>query len=135
MAGGIESEEVAKVLVGNDGTGDGILLRHRLLKKELQGFPGATTQIGKKIPVIEEVPAQDFRDAEDDMSVGNLPEHLKTETSLGTVADISACVHPPTPWGLGSNQEHLPIYWEGFTPGCLSFGQPLTTAKSSKLGT
>ena len=69
MAVGIESEEVAKGLDGNDGAGDGIPLRHRLLKKELQGFPGATTQIGKEIPVIEEVPAQDFRDAEDDMSV------------------------------------------------------------------
>jgi hypothetical protein len=69
MTVGIESEEVAKGLEGNGGAGDGILLRHRLLKKELQGFPGATTQIGKEIPVIEEVPAQDFRDAEDDMSV------------------------------------------------------------------
>ena len=37
-----------------------------LLKR---GFPGATTQIGKKIPVIEEVSAQDFQDAEDDVSV------------------------------------------------------------------
>jgi len=40
MAVGIESEEVAKSLDGNDGTGDGIPLRQRLLKKELQGFPG-----------------------------------------------------------------------------------------------
>jgi hypothetical protein len=33
---------------------------HCLLKKELQGFPDAATQIGKKIPVmvIEEVPPQ-----------------------------------------------------------------------------
>ena len=37
-----------------------------LLKR---GFLGATTQIGKKIPVIEEVSAQDFQDAEDDVSV------------------------------------------------------------------
>ena len=51
MAVEIESEEVAKGLDGNDGAGDGILLRHSLLKKELQGFPGASTQIGKKIPV------------------------------------------------------------------------------------
>ena len=52
MAVGIESEEVAKGLDGDDGAGDGILFRHRLLKKELQRFPGAATQIGKKIPVI-----------------------------------------------------------------------------------
>ena len=58
---GIESQEVAKGLDGNDGAGDGIPLRHRLLKKELQEFPGAAAQSGKKIPVIEEVPAQDFK--------------------------------------------------------------------------
>jgi hypothetical protein len=27
----------------------------------------------------EELPAQDFRDAEDDVSVGNVPEHLGSE--------------------------------------------------------
>jgi len=48
---GIEFEEVAKGLDGDDGAEDGIFFRHRLLKKELQGFPGAATQIGKKIPV------------------------------------------------------------------------------------
>jgi hypothetical protein len=66
-------------LDGDDGAGDGIFLRYRLLKKKLQGFPGAATQIGKKIPVIEKIPAQDFRDAEDDVSVGNFPEHVRTE--------------------------------------------------------
>jgi hypothetical protein len=40
-----------KGLDGNDSAGEGIPLRHRLLRKELQGFPGAVTQIGKKIPV------------------------------------------------------------------------------------
>jgi len=67
---GIESEEIAKGLDGDDGTGDGIPLRHRLPKKELQGIPGAAAQIGKKIPVIEKIPPQDLRDTEDDMSVG-----------------------------------------------------------------
>jgi len=76
FAVGIESEEIAKGLDGDDGTADGIPLRHRLPKKELQGFPGAATQIGKKIPVIEKIPAQDLRDTEDDMSVGNLPEYV-----------------------------------------------------------
>ena len=55
------------------------LLRHRLLKEELQGFPGAATQIGKKIPVIEKIPPQDLRNAEDEMPVGNLLEHVGTE--------------------------------------------------------
>jgi hypothetical protein len=55
------------------------VLRHRLPKKELQGFPGAGAQIGKKIPVIEKIPAQDFREAEDEMPVGNLLKHVRTE--------------------------------------------------------
>ena len=76
---GIEPQEVAKGLDGDDRAGDGIPLGDRRLKKELQGFPGTATQIGKKVPVIEEVPAQDRGDAEDEMSVGNLLEHLGTE--------------------------------------------------------
>jgi len=79
MAVGIESEQVAKGLDGDDDAGDEIPLRHRLLKKELQGFPGAATQIGKKIPVIEKIPAQDLRDAEDEMPVGNLLENFGTD--------------------------------------------------------
>ena len=57
---GVESEEVPKSLDGDDRPGDGILLRHGLAKKELQGFPGAATQVGKQTPVIEEMPAQDL---------------------------------------------------------------------------
>jgi hypothetical protein len=71
MAVGIEPKEIAKGLDGNDGTGDGIPLRHRLPKKELQRIPGAAAQIGKKIPVIKKIPPQDLRDTEGDMSVGN----------------------------------------------------------------
>jgi hypothetical protein len=79
MAMGIESEEIAKGLDGNDGAGDGILFRYRRLKKELQGFPGAAAQIGKKIPVIEKIPPQNLRDAEDEMPVGNFLEQMGTE--------------------------------------------------------
>jgi hypothetical protein len=79
MAVGIESQEVTKGLDGDDGAGDGILLRHRLPKKELQRFPGAATEIGKKVPIIEKIPAQDLRDAEDEMPVGNLLEHVRIE--------------------------------------------------------
>ena len=79
MAVGIKSQEVAKSLDGDDRAGNGIPLRHRLPKKELQGFPGAATQVGKQVPVIEEIPAQDFRDTEYDMAVGNLLKHAGTE--------------------------------------------------------
>ena len=48
---GIKSEEVAKALNSNDGTGDGIAFRNRILEKDLQGFPGAAAQIGKKLPI------------------------------------------------------------------------------------
>ena len=38
-----------------------------MLEKNLQGFPGAAAEIGKKFPVIEKVTAEDFRDAEYDV--------------------------------------------------------------------
>ena len=79
MITGRNIERVSEGLDGVDGAGDGIPLRHRLLKKELQGFPSAATQVGKKIPVIEKIPPQDLREAEDEMPVGNLLEHVGTE--------------------------------------------------------
>jgi hypothetical protein len=79
MAMGIESQEVAKGLDGDDGSGDGVPFWHRFLEKELQGFPGAAAQIGKKVPIIEKIPAQNLRDAEDEMPVGNLFEHVGTK--------------------------------------------------------
>jgi len=74
---------VSEGLGSDSGIGDGIPLRHRLLKKEFQGFPSAATQVGKKIPVIEKIPPQDLREAEDEMPVGNLPEHVGTEPFFG----------------------------------------------------
>jgi len=61
----MSSGEVAKGLDDNDGTGDGIHLRNRPLKLELQGLPGTAVWIGKEDPVIGEAPAQDFREAGD----------------------------------------------------------------------
>jgi len=74
----IESEEIAECLHGDDGAGDGIIFGNRLLEKDLQGFPGATAQIMQKLSIIEKVPAQDLRDAEDEMPVGNLFENIST---------------------------------------------------------
>ena len=51
MAVRIEAEEIAKGLDGDDGAGDGIVFRNRILEKNLQGFPGAAAKIGKKLPV------------------------------------------------------------------------------------
>jgi len=61
---GIKSEKVAEGLDSDDGAGDGIVFRNRILDKDLQRFPGATAQIGKKLPVIQKVAAEDFRDAD-----------------------------------------------------------------------
>jgi hypothetical protein len=43
-----------------------------MLEKNLQGFPGAAAEGGKKFSIIQEVPTKYFRDAEDKMPVGNL---------------------------------------------------------------
>jgi hypothetical protein len=61
---GIESEEVAEGLNGDDDAGNWIIFGNRLLHEDLQGFPGAATEIGKKLPIIEKVTAADFGYAE-----------------------------------------------------------------------
>ncbi len=61
---GIETEEVAEGLDSDDGAGNGIVLVNRILEKNLQGFPGTAAQIGKKCPIVEEVTAEDFWDAQ-----------------------------------------------------------------------
>jgi hypothetical protein len=50
-----------------------------MLEKHLQGFPGATAEIGKKLPVIQEVTTEDFRDTEYEMPVGNLLEDIHAQ--------------------------------------------------------
>ena len=79
MAVGVEAEEIAKGLDGDHRAGNRILFMNDLLKKNLQRFPSTTAQLMQKISIIEKVPAQDLRDAEDEMPVGNLLEHMCTE--------------------------------------------------------
>ena len=50
----IMSDEVAKRLDSYNRTGNRILLRNRFLEKDLQGFPGAAAEIGKKLPVVQD---------------------------------------------------------------------------------
>ena len=82
---GIESEEIAKRLHCDDGAGDGIWghlaarCPHCILDKNLQRFPGRAAEIGKKLPIVEEVTAEDFRDAEYEMTVGDLLEDIHAE--------------------------------------------------------
>ncbi|MBU4372803.1 MAG: hypothetical protein L6300_14265, partial [Syntrophaceae bacterium] len=35
---------------------------HRILDKDFQGFPGTAAEIGKKLPIVEKVTAEDFWD-------------------------------------------------------------------------
>jgi len=79
VAVGVESEEVAKGLDGNDGARDVFLFRHCLLDKNLKGFPRATAQIGKKLSIIQEVTAEYLRDAENKMTVRHLFEDIHAE--------------------------------------------------------
>ena len=71
---GIMSDEIAKRLHSNNGAGDGVVLRDRLLDENLQGVPGAAAQIGQEFSIIQEVTAQNLRDTEDKMPMGNLFE-------------------------------------------------------------
>jgi hypothetical protein len=75
----IESEEVAEGLDSDDCARDGIIFRNRLLEKNLQGFPGAAAEIGKKLPIVEKRTAQDFRYDEFEMPVRNLLEDIHAQ--------------------------------------------------------
>jgi hypothetical protein len=82
---GIKSEEVAEGLDSDDCAGDGIIFRNRLLEKNLQGFPGAAAEIGKKLPIVEKRTAEDFRYADTlkgtryKMSMGYLLEDVHAQ--------------------------------------------------------
>ena len=61
------------------GAGDGIVFRNRILDKNLQGFPCATAEIDKKLPVMQEVTAEDFLDTEYKMPARNLLEDIHAQ--------------------------------------------------------
>jgi hypothetical protein len=49
----------------------------RFPEKDLQRIPGSTAEIGKEFSVVKEISAQDLRDAEDEMAVWNLFQHIR----------------------------------------------------------
>jgi hypothetical protein len=61
------------------GSGDRFEICPHPSQKDLQGFPGAAAQIGKELSVVEKVTAQDLRNAEDKMPVGNLLKDIRAE--------------------------------------------------------
>ncbi len=75
----IESEKIAKGLDGDDSAGNGIIFGNRLPEKDLQGFPSTAAEIGQKLPIIEKVTTEDYRDAEYEMAVRDLFDHIHAE--------------------------------------------------------
>jgi hypothetical protein len=60
VAVGIESEEIAEGLDSDDGTGNGIICRNRILDKNLQAFPCTAAEVGKKLLIIQKVTVEDL---------------------------------------------------------------------------
>ena len=79
MAMGVESQEIAEGLDGDDRARDGIVIRDCSLDKDLQGFPRAAAEIGEEFPVVKEISAQDLWDAEDEMPVRHLFQDIAAE--------------------------------------------------------
>lgn len=55
----------------DDGAGKRSPFGNDILHEDLKGLPGTAAQIMQKLSIIEKVPAQDLRDAEDEVPVGN----------------------------------------------------------------
>jgi hypothetical protein len=47
-----------------------------LLHENLQGIPRTAAETGKKLSIIQEIPAKNLRDAENEMTVGHLFENI-----------------------------------------------------------
>ena len=74
----IKTAVVAEGLDGDDCALNGVLFVSDPLKKVFQRSPGAKAQIMQKFLIIEKVPAQDLRKAEDEMPEGNPFQDVRT---------------------------------------------------------
>jgi hypothetical protein len=66
-------------LKSNDCAGDGIVFRTVSWINTIRDSQARAAEIGQKLPAVEEVSAEDCRDTEDDMPVGDLLEHIHVE--------------------------------------------------------
>jgi hypothetical protein len=66
----IESKKIAEGLYGNNCPRYSAIFGDGFLKELFQGFPAATAEIGEQLSVIEEIAAENFGYAEDEMAVG-----------------------------------------------------------------
>ena len=98
MAVWIESEKIAEGLNGDHRAGDGNVFMNRILEKDLQGFPGRAAQIGKKLPVIEKITAEDLGNTKDEVPVGgiflmtSMQSHSPNSTTLFWWQDGQKCL-------------------------------------------
>ncbi len=67
----IESKKITEGLYGNNCPRHSAIFGNGFLKKLFQRFPSTATEIGKEFSIIEEISAEDFGYAEDEMSVRN----------------------------------------------------------------
>jgi len=75
----IESKGITKRLHSDDGAGDGLIFRNRILDKTLQRFPGTAAEGGKKFSIIQKVASKNLRDTEYEMPGGYLFEDVHAE--------------------------------------------------------
>jgi hypothetical protein len=75
----IESEGIANRLHRDDGAGDGIIFRNRMLEKNLQGFPVAAAEGGKEFSIIQKVATKNLRNTEHEMPVVYLFEDVHAD--------------------------------------------------------
>ncbi len=73
------SKKITEGLYSDNRPGNSVLFRHGFLEDFFQGFPAATAEIGEQLSVIEEIAAQDFGYAEDEMAVRYGFEDFRTK--------------------------------------------------------
>jgi hypothetical protein len=71
MEVGMPPKKITERMYGDNGPRNRVLFRNGFLEEFLQGLPGATTEFREQVSVIEEIPAEDFGYAENEMTVGN----------------------------------------------------------------
>jgi hypothetical protein len=76
----VESKKIAEGLKRNDGARDGFIFWNHRLEKDLQGFPGAAGEIGKKLPVVKKISAENLFSLT--LTVGLTPQLLPAIISI-----------------------------------------------------
>jgi hypothetical protein len=79
MEVGMPSQKIAKRMHCHNGPRNGPLFRYGFPEEFLQALPSTAAEIGEQLPIIEEIAAQDFGYAEDEMPVRNGLEDFFTQ--------------------------------------------------------